>query len=117
MNPGELNHYITIQTKGDIIEADKDGFENNDWVKFKSMWASQQGLLSYSKAFYSAAAMQAENYVTYKIRYKKGIKAGMRVVDKDAIYYIKLDPIDKDGNRRELYLLCSVTKPAEKEIL
>ncbi len=108
MNPGELSHHIEIQEFSTI--TDPEGFETQDWVKFKSLWASKQGLVG--KAFYAAATVQSESNVTYKIRYMKGIKANMRILDKDDIYYIKVDPIDKDGSRKELYLICSVTKPA-----
>lgn len=112
MNPGELNHHIIIQIYTTV--TDDDGFTTKDWVKFKSPWASKQGLLG--RAFYAAAAVQAENDVTYKIRYTKGIKAGMRIVDGVDIYYIKIDPIDRDGKRKELYLVCNVTKPAQNEV-
>ena len=109
MNPGELNHHIEIQEFGTI--TDIEGFETPGWVKFKSIWASKQGLAG--RAFYAAKAVQSENDVTYRIRYTKGIKAGMRVIDKDDIYYIKIDPVDKDGKGKELYIICNVTKPAD----
>lgn len=108
MNPGTLNHHIIIQEY--ITTTDNEGFPIKDWVKFKSLWVSKQGLIG--RTFYAAAATQSENDVTYKTRYTKGIKAGMRVVDGDDIYYIKIDPVDKDGKRKELYLICSITKPA-----
>lgn len=108
MNPGELNHHIIIQIYTTI--TDDDGFKIKDWIKFKSLWANKQGLIG--RVFYAAATVQSENDVTYKIRYTKGIKQGMRVVDGDDIYYIKIDPVDKDGNRKELYLICDIKKPA-----
>lgn len=109
MNPGGLNHHIEIQSYG--IKKDDEGFETKDWIKFKPLWAGRQGLVGI--AFYSAKAVQSENDVTYRIRYTKGIKAGMRVIDKDDIYYIKIDPIDKDGRRKELYLVCTIIKPGQ----
>lgn len=109
MNPGELNHHITVQEYGAVVN--NRGFETKEWVNFKTLWASRQGLAG--KTFYAAAAVQSESDVTYRIRYVKGIKAGMRIVDGDEIYYIRIDPTDKDGRRRELYLVCSAVKPAD----
>lgn len=109
MNPGGLNHHIEVQKYEPSY--DNDGFETKEWIKFRTLWAGRQGLVG--KAFYAAKAVQSENDVTYRIRYTKGIKAGMRVIDKDDIYYIKIDPIDKDGRRKELYLICTIIKPGQ----
>ncbi|MDV3428356.1 MAG: phage head closure protein [Bacillota bacterium] len=109
MNPGELNHYLEIQQYGNG-GTDEDGFPIQGWDHLMNIWASKQGLVG--RAFYAAQAVQSENDVTFRIRYVKGIKAGMKVIDGDNIYYLKVDPVDKKGDRKELYLICNNTKPS-----
>lgn len=108
MNPGALNHHIEIQSYNSTV--DEDGFPVEGWVHFKTLWANKQGLTG--RTFYAAQAAQSENDVTYKIRYVKGIETGMKVIDGTDIHYLKVDPIDKDGKRKELYLVCNNTKPS-----
>lgn len=104
MNPGELNHRITIQqsTTGKV-----DGFDKEQWNTFKTLWSKKQGLISRNKIFYEAGAAQSEEDIVFKIRYTTGIKSNMRVVDNEDTYKIKA-VVDKDGTRRELYIVTSV---------
>lgn len=113
MNPGELNHYLEIK-KYRGGGTDDDGFPLSGWDHLMNVWASKQGLIG--RAFYAAQAVQSENDVTFKIRYtealKSSIKAGMQVIDGNDIYYLKVNPVDKKGNRQELYLICNNIKPS-----
>lgn len=113
MNPRELTTRVIIQQYGTI--TDDDGFEKQDWVEFKKSWARKTGLKG--KTFYEAAATQSQSDVIFKIRYTKGITSSMRIAENpkvvdgktvfDNIYNIKADPIDRTGDKIELYITCS----------
>jgi SPP1 family predicted phage head-tail adaptor len=108
MNPGTLNNYISIQSS--TGSTNENGFPVPAWKDFKKLWASKQGLIG--RSFYAAQAVQSESDITYMTRYTKGIKAGMKVIDGDDTYYIKVDPVDKDGKKTTLYLICNDVKPS-----
>lgn len=104
MNPGELNHRITIQK---LIVDQVDGFDTEQWQTFKTLWSKKQGLMNRNKIFYEAAAIQTEEDVIFKIRYTQGIESKMRVIDNEGSYGIKA-VVDKIGDRKELYIVTSV---------
>lgn len=114
MNPGELNTHIIIQKKDPNMIKEK-GFDVESWIDFKKIWAKKTGLSG--RIFYQAAAVQSESDVIFKIRFKKGITASMRIAENphivdgnivyDNIYKIKSDPVDKTGLRKELYITAS----------
>ena len=113
MNPGELNHYLKIKEYANS-GTDDDGFPIKGWEHLTNVWASKQGLIG--RAFYAAQAVQSENDVTFRIRYtetlESSIKAGMQVIDGTDTYYLKVNPVDKKGNRKELYLICNNVEPS-----
>lgn len=111
MNPGELNTKITIQKKPDTGTTNDNDFPVEDWVDFiRNLWVAKIGLSD--RVFYQAAQNQSENDVTFKSRYRKGIKAGMRVLEGDNIYEVEGDPIDKAGKKREMFIHCKKVTPS-----
>ena len=110
MNPGELNHRITIteDLNRDSHEKDENGFPIENWQTWKPLWSSKRGLSG--RVFYAAMAVQSENNVIFKVRYIKGIRPDMRIVDDEGTYEIIGKPVDKDGKRRELYITANEVK-------
>lgn len=106
MNPGELNHRITIvedANRGKNI-TNENGFPVEDWKIWRRPWSKKQGL--YGRVFYAAAATQSETDVVYKIRYINGLRNDMRIIDIDGTYKIKA-AVDKEGKRQFLWITAS----------
>ena len=69
MNPGELRHCITIQ-KLDTI-TNENGFETEDWIDYKTVWAKIQNL--HGQEYWAAKAVQSETVTKITIRYLKAL--------------------------------------------
>jgi SPP1 family predicted phage head-tail adaptor len=84
MEIGALNKRITLQElKTNINE---NGFEIEDWIDFKTIWAEVTNL--YGREYFEAAAVQMENTVKFTIRYLDGIDTSMRILFKGRNYNI-----------------------------
>lgn len=105
MNPADLRHRITIQEKRSI--KDEDAISTIKWVDVITIWASFEPMATGSRTYFQAAAVQAENTVKFKIRYRKGITNAMRVLFNGEPYSIK-NPINYKGLNKELHLICEV---------
>lgn len=85
MEIGALNKRITLQElKTNINE---NGFEIEEWIDFKTIWAEVTNL--YGREYFEAAAVQMENTVKFTIRYLDGIDTSMRILFKGRHYNIK----------------------------
>ena len=84
MNPGELRHRITIQILETVVN--ENGFEVEEWMDFKTLWASIKNL--HGREYFEAAAVQKENTVKFTIRYFDGIDTSMKILFKDKHYNI-----------------------------
>lgn len=73
---GELRHRIIIQKQE--ITTNENGFEEEEWVDYKIVWAGVNNL--YGKEYFEAAAIQMENAVKFTIRYLAGLDATMRIL-------------------------------------
>lgn len=65
LNPGKLNHRITIQKY--IEYEDEHGISRKDWIDFKTVWCSMNNL--YGKEYWTAKQYEAQNTVEFVIRY------------------------------------------------
>ena len=84
MEIGALNKRITIQElKTNINE---NGFEVEDWIDFKTVWAGVSNL--HGREYFEAAAVQMENIAKFTIRYLDGIDTAMMILFKDKHYNI-----------------------------
>lgn len=70
VNIGQLNKRITIE-KYTTINTEN-GFDEEKWVNYKTVWASINNL--FGKEFYAAKAIQAENTVEFIVRYSKDLE-------------------------------------------
>ena len=84
MNPGELRHRITFQKFTTTVN--ENGFEVEEWVNFKTLWASVSNL--HGREYFQAAAVQKENTVKFVIRYIPGIDTSMKILFKGNHYDI-----------------------------
>ena len=84
MNPGELRHRITLQKFTTTVN--ENGFEEESWIDFKTVWASVSNL--HGKEYFEAAAVQKENIVKFIIRYLPGINNSMKILFKGKSYNI-----------------------------
>lgn len=66
----DLNKKITIQKLMGTIQ-NENGFEEEQWSDFITLWASKNNL--FGREFWSAKAVQEEKTVEFRIRYGKWI--------------------------------------------
>ncbi len=69
MNPGELNKRITILKRS--IFTDDNGFEVEEWVDYKTVWAKVKNING--KEFFQAQQAQSKASKKIIIRYLKGL--------------------------------------------
>jgi SPP1 family predicted phage head-tail adaptor len=105
LNAGRLNRRISIQEEKQA--HDDAGYPipgQKEWKEVCKPWASREPIRG--REFFAADAAQSEIKVRYKIRYRPGITADMRLVDwKDnRTYEIKavLDDVYNDGTETHL---------------
>lgn len=104
----DLNRRILIQEKRTI--TDTEGIGTEGWVDFVTVWAAREPLIAGASDFFSAAAINAEKTVRYKIRYRPGILANMRLLDRSdgKTYSIKTPLDDVFGDRTETHIIAEV---------
>lgn len=81
---GDLRHIITIQKFTTVVN--ENGFEEEAWQDYKTVWASVSNLSG--REYYQAAAVQAEKTVKLLIRYSQELDTSMRILFKDKQYNI-----------------------------
>ena len=84
MNPGELRHRIRLQKLETVVN--ENGFEEEEWIDHKKVWASIKNL--HGREYFEAAAVQKENTVKFIIRYLPGIDTSMKILFKGKNYDI-----------------------------
>lgn len=102
MDSSKLNRRITIQEyKGGTDDA---GFPTPPvWMDIVTLWADREPLSG--KEFFAAAAVQAENTVRFRIRYRKGINTKMRILHDGFTYEIYAVLDDVRGDRTETHIM------------
>lgn len=84
MEIGALNKRITIQELKTTIN--ENGFEVEEWIHFKTVWATVSNL--HGREYFEAAAVQMESTVKIIIRYLAGLDTSMRILFKGNSYNI-----------------------------
>lgn len=109
--PSELNRKITIQQVTNTV--DPEGIFVETWTDFATVWANRKPLSG--REYFEAAAINAEKTVKYRIRYRRGIKANMRLFDVlDGKYYNIVAPLDDYyGDRTQTHLMCEVIEDGQ----
>lgn len=65
MNPGRLNHRVTIQRH--TSNEDEHGITKETWIDLKTLWCSMNNL--HGKEYWRAKEYDAENTIEFVIRY------------------------------------------------
>lgn len=81
---GDLKHRITFQIL--VTANNKNGFEEEIWEEYKTVWASASNLSG--REYYQAAAIHAEKTVKFMIRYVNDIDESMRILFNQTLYDI-----------------------------
>lgn len=100
----ELNRRITIQ-HFTTVDIDPEGIVTKEWAPLVTVWAKRTPVNG--RDYFQAAADNAEKTVKYVIRYRKDIKANMRIQDHSdgLIYDIKTPLDDYYGDRTQTHLM------------
>lgn len=102
MAPGDKPHRITIQRMA--TTQDEIGNEIPSWDNLVSVWADVRDISG--REYFAAKQTSAEVSAQVTIRYFPGLDASMRILHGDRTLYLVSPPVDPDGRRRELILMC-----------
>jgi SPP1 family predicted phage head-tail adaptor len=103
MNAGKLNKRVTIQKLGD--DQDDDGQPIQTWQDVATVWANVRNLngLETVKADADTSIVKA----SIRIRLRRDVTSGMRVVLRDKVYEIMASLTDEEKDEH-LDLVCKV---------
>lgn len=99
---GELNQRIRIEQR--VKGGNTRGETVWTWGPLVTIWAKVTPLRG--REFFAASQMQEEATTKFRIRYRTGLDATMRVIWKGEPYDIKAPPMEVDGQRTWVELLC-----------
>ena len=106
MGAEALRHRITIQAKGEVIDANGD--VSVGWSDFAAdvpaSWLAGPG-----REYMAAEAIRAETVGRFEIRYLPGVTAQMRILWDGAVYAIKAPPQVDPTGRREMTIMVGST--------
>ncbi|HWX01442.1 phage head closure protein [Collimonas sp.] len=102
MQAGQLRHKTVIQSPPS--GQDDDGNPRTEWLLVSKPYAKKEDLSG--RELFAAQAAQSEVTTRFRIRYRTGVTAKMRLLCDGVIYNIEA-VLDRDGRKRELQLMCS----------
>ena len=105
MQAGRLDRRISIQQREALSpEQSASGEPQSSWGEVCTVWAALEDIAG--REFFSAREIASDVSTRFRLRYREGITANMRVVDGDAIYNI--EAVIRVGRRKtEMQLMCS----------
>jgi len=115
VNPGDLGCRIRLQA---YATTKIDGFPVQEWTTFATVWA--QKIPVSQREYFAAAAVQQENVVRWKIRWRKPYIDGTgklfdwqecRVKDLSTGISYDITGADDGGGKVELILICKEVSP------
>jgi SPP1 family predicted phage head-tail adaptor len=98
----QLNQRIRLERR--VSSDNSRGELTHTWELVAVLWAQANPLRG--RDFFAAAQMQDEITTRFRIRYRTGIDSTMRIVWKGGYYDIKGQPIEVDGGREWIDLMC-----------
>jgi len=104
-----LRHRVEI---GRYVSG-KDPFGNpmsKQWQPVATVWAAVEALSG--RLYFEAQQTVEQSDHRITIRWRRGIEAGMIVRHDGREFVIQSPPLDRDGRRRWLTLLCKEVRPA-----
>lgn len=99
---GDLRCRVTIQRQERV--SDGRGGWRTEWVDAGSCWAAISALRPYERILAQQTQAAATHQVV--IRYRTDLTAAMRLVYNGRYLYLQGPPVDPDGRRRWLQILC-----------
>jgi len=100
---GALDQRVTIETPS--ANVDVLGQRVETWTTFATVWAQAEPLRG--RDFFAAGQTQDQAEVRFRIRYLAGVTAAMRVLWRNVPHAIVAPPIDVDGGKHTLELMCA----------
>lgn len=100
---GRLDQPVTLQRR--VVGKDAVGQPSTTWQDVATVWASVRPVRG--RDFLAAAGQQATFDAQVQIRWRNDVTAGMRVLWGTQPLEIVGEPIDADGARVLLELLCT----------
>lgn len=101
---GKLRHRITIQRLVETLDEYNDPVVT--WEDVATNVPTSVEPLQ-GREFYQAQQAQSEVTVRFRIRYRSGLDASMRIVFEGRYFGIISPPIDPNMQHRELHLMCA----------
>lgn len=103
MNAGLLTQRLTLQQR--TATTDGLGQAAGAWQDVATVWARAQPLRG--REFFAAGQLQAVAEVKFTVRWRSDITAAWRVVWRGQPHDIVAPPIDVEGRREWLELMCA----------
>jgi SPP1 family predicted phage head-tail adaptor len=103
MNPGTKRHMIVVQSKTLSPTPDSYGGPVYTWSDYVTVWAEEWPLKG--RDIIAAQSVNSEITTRFVTRYIPGITGSMRIVYKSQYYDIIGDPINTEGQDRELQIM------------
>jgi SPP1 family predicted phage head-tail adaptor len=100
---GELDQMVQVQAR--LAGQDDLGQASGAWSTVATMWAKAEPLSG--REYFAAGQMQSLVTVKFTVRYRNTITELHRVVWRGEPYAIVSPPIDVDGQRLWLELMCT----------
>jgi SPP1 family predicted phage head-tail adaptor len=97
----DYRHRVTLQQRATVV--DNEGFATEQWQDWVTVWAAVEPIRG--REYFAAAAVNAQNDVRIRIRYRPGVTPDMRVVYGQRVFDIQ-SVIDVDERHREIQLMC-----------
>jgi len=104
MRAGARDQRIQLQEK-DVSRDAGIGEEVVTWTTLATLWADVQPLRG--RELFAAAQLQESAEIRVSINYRAGVTADMRIVWQGVPYDITSPPIQIDGKKRTLELMCA----------
>lgn len=98
----DLREQITLQAR--VPGEDAHGQEATAWTDLATVWAKAEPLRG--RDFFAAGQMQLGVTTRFSIRWRDDVTGAHRVLWRDVPYDIQGHPIDIDGRRHTLELMC-----------
>lgn len=103
MDIGRLDQRITLEQRTASVDALGQAVES--WSPVATVWAAAEPLAG--REFFAAGQTQSAAAVRFTIRWLAGVSAAMRVVWRGLPHAIVAAPIDLQGARAYLELMCA----------
>lgn len=103
LTAGQLTQRVTIQAPPTAVDAL--GQAGGAWTDVATVWAQAQPLRG--RELLAADAMQLPATVRFRVRWRAGVTGQHRLLWRGEAYRLVSDPIDVDGGRHTLELMCA----------